>query len=405
MNHRSIRPHRAAARGSASVSSWPQSPGSVSLLSPAPDGPLDAPERARREAAFRDALADRLPGLDRSRVRADVPLAPFTTFKVGGPAEVFFEAHSADELAGAVGAAREVGVPFFLLGLGANILVGDGGFPGVVIRNRADHLDLDAETGRVWAESGAIVWPGLIEATLAAGLSGVEHYAGIPSTVGGALWQNLHFLSPPPERERTMFIEEVVESAVLLGTDGTRRTVDHAWFDFGYDYSTLHVTDDLVLGATFRLKPADPARLQEIVDANLAWRGARHPPLDTEPSAGSIFKKIDGVGAGRLADWCGLKGTRIGGAMVTQKHANILINVGHMEGQPATARDVRHLIAYVQETVEREQGYRLSTEIGMIGDFGDLGDLPEAGWENADGFDDGVPPGGHPEAHRDAERR
>ena len=221
MNHRSIRPHRAAARGSASVSSWPQSPGSVSLLSPAPDGPLDAPERARREAAFRDALADRLPGLDRSRVRADVPLAPFTTFKVGGPAEVFFEAHSADELAEAVGAAREVGVPFFLLGLGANILVGDGGFPGVVIRNRADRLDLDAETGRVWAESGAIVWPGLIEATLAAGLSGVEHYAGIPSTVGGALWQNLHFLSPPPERERTMFIEEVVESAVLLGTDGT----------------------------------------------------------------------------------------------------------------------------------------------------------------------------------------
>ncbi len=388
------------AAGPASVSSGVSPLVPVSFVSPAPDGPLTADERARREAAFADALVTRLPGLDVGRVRHGVALAPYTTFKIGGPADVFFEAHSADELAAAVGAARETDVPFFLLGLGANILIGDGGFRGVVVRNRAAHISVDAETGRVEAESGAVVWPDLIEATLAAGLSGLEHYAGIPSTVGGALWQNLHFLSPPPERERTMFVEEVVESADLLGADGERRTVGHAWFDFGYDYSTLHVTDDLVLSATFRLAPADPARLREIVEANLEWRGARHPPLDTQPSAGSIFKKIDGVGAGRLADWCGLKGTRIGGAMVTERHANILINTGG-----ATARDVRHLIAYVQETVEREQGYRLSTEVGMVGDFGRLGDLPEAGWENADGFADGVPPGGHPEAHRDAERR
>ncbi len=369
----------------------------MALVSPAPDAPLSSAQRQRREDAFRDALSPHL-GDAAGRIRSDVALAPFTTFKIGGPADVFFEAHSADELAAAVTAAREVEVPFFLLGLGANILVGDLGFRGVVIRNKADHIRIDGE--RVHAESGAIVWPDLIRATLAAELSGVEHYAGIPSTVGGALWQNLHFLSPPPERERTMFIEEVVESAELLGADGQRRTVDHAWFDFGYDYSTLHVTDDLVLSATFHLQPAGRARLQEIVDANLEWRGARHPPLDIQPSAGSVFKKIDGVGAGRLADWCGLKGTRIGGALVTERHANILINTGG-----ATARDVRHLIGYVQETVEREQGYRLSTEIGMIGDFGDLGVLPAPGWEDADGFAQGVPPGGHPEAHRDAERR
>lgn len=371
----------------------------LAFVSPAPDAPLTASERARREDAFRDALTARL-DLDGDRVETDVALAPFTTFRIGGPADVFFEAHSADELAAAVGAAREAEVPFFLLGMGANILVGDGGFRGVVIRNRAAHVEIDRETGRVWAESGAVVWPRLIEETVEAGLSGIEHYAGIPSTVGGALWQNLHFLSPPPERERTMFIEEVVESAELLRADGTRVTVGRDWFDFGYDYSTLHVTDDIALSATFRLEPADPARLREIVEANLEWRGARHPPLDTQPSAGSIFKKIEGIGAGRLADWCGLKGTRIGGAMVTERHANILINAGG-----ATARDVRHLIGYVQETVEREQGYRLSTEVGMVGDFGDLGQLPAPGWEDADGFTDGVPPGGHPEAHRDAERR
>ena len=351
-------------------------------------------------SALHRRLAAALPGLDPARLRLCEPLARYTTFQIGGPADVFFEAHSADELAAAVTAAREAGVPFTLLGLGANVLVGDLGVRGLVIRNRADHVQIDAETGLVVAESGATLWPTVIEACLDAGLSGLEHYAGIPSSVGGALWQNLHFLSPPPERERTMFIAEVVESAELLATDGTRRTVDREWFDFGYDYSTLHVTDDIALSGTFRLEPAARDRLREIVEANLEWRGARHPPLDTQPSAGSIFKKIDGVGAGRLADWCGLKGARIGGALVTERHANILINAGG-----ATARDVRHLIGYVQETVEREQGYRLSTEIGFIGDFGDLGPLPAPGWEDADGFTGGVPPGGHPEAHQDAERR
>ncbi|MEM1116216.1 MAG: UDP-N-acetylmuramate dehydrogenase [Bacteroidota bacterium] len=372
----------------------------MALVSTAPDAPLSAAERAHREDAFREALADRLGAAAAARIEAGVALAPFTTFRIGGPADLLFEATSADELAEAVTAAREADIPFFVLGMGANILVGDGGYRGVVVRNRATHVEIDAEAGSVTAESGAIVWPHLIEAAVAAGLSGLEHYAGIPSTVGGALWQNLHFLSPPPARERTMFIEEVTESAELLTASGARVTVGRDWFDFGYDYSTLHVTNDLVLRATFRLEAADGARLREIIEANLAWRGARHPPLDTQPSAGSVFKKIDGVGAGRLADWCGLKGARIGGAMVTERHANILINTG-----TATARDVRHLIAYIQETVEREQGYRLSTEIGMIGDFGDLGRLPEVGWEDADGFTGGVPPEGHPEAHRDAERR
>ncbi len=355
---------------------------------------LSPSELTTRLKALREALASEV-----ETVRVDEPLAPYTTFKIGGTADLFVEAHTADELATAVVAAREHEVPLFVLGLGANILVGDLGFRGVVIRNRAAHVEIDHASGRVRAESGTVVWEPLIEASVAKALSGLEHYAGIPSSVGGALWQNLHFLSP--DRSRTMFVEEVVESAELLMEDGSRETVDHAWFDFGYDYSTLHIRPDvIVLAATFQLAPEAPEVLAQTIESNLEWRGARHPPLATEPSAGSVFKKIDGVGAGRLADWCGLKGTRIGGAMVTHKHANILINTGG-----ATARDVRHLIGYVQETVEREQGYRLSTEIGMIGDFGDLGDLPAHGWENQDGFTDGVPPGGHPEAHADAERR
>ncbi len=298
------------------------------------------------------------------RVRTGEILAPYTTFKIGGPADLFYEPATADELAAALLAAREHGVPFFLLGLGANILVGDRGFRGLVIRNLARHLEFSPEEGAVRAESGAIVWPDLIEAAIAHGLSGLEHYVGIPSTVGGALWQNLHFLSPAPARERTMFIAEVTKGAEILTAGGERRTVGVGYFEFGYDTSVLHHRPDVVLAATFQLVPEDPERMRRIVEENLQWRRERHPPLDTEPSAGSIFKKIEGIGAGRLIDQCGLKGTRIGGAMITQRHANIFINTGG-----ATAADVRALIARCQEVVEKETGYRLEVEISLVGEF------------------------------------
>ena len=302
--------------------------------------------------------------LGADRVREGVVLAPFTTFKIGGPADLFYEARSADELVRAILAARDAGVPWFLLGMGANILIGDRGFRGLVIRNAAKKVRVLPAQRQIRAESGAVVWPDLIETAIAHGLSGLEHYPGIPSTVGGALWQNLHFLAPAPARERTMFIEEVLQSAEILGEEGGRRTVGVDYFQFGYDWSVLHERPDIVLAATFRLASADPERMRRIVDENLQWRRERHPPLDTEPSAGSIFKKIQGIGAGRLIDECGLKGTVLGGAMVTSRHANILINRGG-----ATAADVRALIAHVQETVERETGYRLEPEISFIGEF------------------------------------
>ena len=302
--------------------------------------------------------------LGEGRVRRGVPLAPFTTFKIGGPADLLFEPRDADQLARALLVAREHGIRHFLLGVGANILVGDRGFRGLVVRNTARAMKVDREAGRAWAESGAIVYPDLIELTVGAALSGLEHYVGIPSTVGGALWQNLHFLSPPPERERTMFIEEVLEEAEILSEEGERKTVGVDYFEFGYDRSILHHRDDAVLSATFRLVPGDAERLREIIRANLARRAERHPPLDTEPSAGSIFQKIEGVGAGRLIDEAGLKGTRIGGAMVTRRHANIVINAGG-----ATAADVRALIAHVQEVVGRRTGHRLVPEIAFVGEF------------------------------------
>lgn len=307
------------------------------------------------------ALADRL---GRDRLLQDVTLAPYTTLRIGGPADLFFEAHSADQLAAAVTAARACGVPYHLLGLGANILVGDRGVRGLVIRNAAAAMRVDPVRRLLFAESGAVMFPDVIEQAVAHGLSGLEHYVGIPSTVGGALWQNLHFLSPPPARERTVFIAEVLAGAEILDEDGARRHVDVDYFRFGYDDSILHHCADVALSATFRLSAADPARLRSIMDANLAWRAECHPPLDTEPSAGSIFQKIDGIGAGRLIDRCGLKGYRVGGAEITRRHANIIIN---RDG--ATAADVRTLIGHVQTVVARETGYRLTPEIGFLGEF------------------------------------
>ena len=307
-----------------------------------------------------DELAQRL---EADRLEFDVPLAPYTTFKIGGPADILYRPRTPDELANAVQTARDLGVPFFLLGLGANILVGDRGFRGLVIKNEVETIDWLDET-RVRVGSGVKIYHDLIQATVSRGLGGLHHYVGIPSTVGGAVWQNLHFLSPAPERERTMFIEEVVEGATILSEEGEVRAVDHAYFRFGYDYSILHDRKDVVLDVTFRLEPMPREVMRDVIRENLMWRDDRHPDLWLYPSAGSIFQKIEGVGAGRLIDQCGLKGHVLGNAQIFHKHANIIVNLGG-----ATSADVRALIDLAQTTVQRELGYELKTEIGMIGEF------------------------------------
>ena len=300
--------------------------------------------------------------LDRSRLRLSVPLAPYTTFRIGGPADVLLEAQTADELATAIAAARLAGVPWFVLGLGANVLIGDRGIRGLVIRNAAAAHTISPE-GKLWSESGAVMQD-LVLDTARAGWSGLEHYIGIPSTVGGALWQNLHFLSPAPERERTMFIAEVFESCEILAVEGDRRVVDAGYIKFAYDDTVFHHRRDVVLSATFQLTKGDPARLHQILQENLSWRGSRHPWLQVHPSAGSIFKKIEGVGAGRLIDQCGLKGFRVGDAQISHIHDNILVNLGH-----ATASDVRALVAHAQTAVKKQFGYELQPEVGFIGEF------------------------------------
>ncbi len=302
--------------------------------------------------------------LGRDRLERDVMLGPLTTFRIGGPADLFYRARTTAELEQALRIAREAEVPHFLLGMGANILVGDGGFRGLVIRNEAQGIEF-LDDRRVRAESGVLVYHDLIQATVDRGLGGLHHFVGIPSTVGGAIWQNLHFLSPPPERERTVFIEEVVESATLLTAEGEIRTVDVDYLDFGYDYSILHDRPDVVLDVTFKLQPAVPEELRETVRENLQWRDDRHPDLWLFPSAGSIFQKLEGIGAGRLIDECGLKGYvhPSGRARIFPRHANIIVNLGG-----ARASEIHELIELCQETVQRELGHSLKPEIGFVGE-------------------------------------
>lgn len=296
-------------------------------------------------------------------IQSRVPLAPLTTFRIGGPADLFFRARTPEELARVMLAAQEVGVPHFLLGRGANILVSDAGFRGLVIRSEAGGIDF-LEGSRVRAGAGVDVFPQLILATVERSLGGLHHFVGIPSTVGGAMWQNLHFLSPAPDRARTVFLEEVVESAEILSEDGRIIEVDRGYFEFGYDQSILHRTRDTVLRVTFRLEPMPEEALREVIRENLRWRDDRHPDLWLYPSAGSIFRKVEGIGAGRLIDECGLKGTVRGRAQIFHKHANIIVNLGG-----ASAAEVMALIELARETVYRETGHELIPEIALVGEF------------------------------------
>lgn len=297
--------------------------------------------------------------LNLTNLKKDIALAPYTTYKIGGKADYFFTACDKDGLVKAINESKRNKIPFFVLGTGANILVGDRGFRGLVIHNKAQ--DLKFENNLLIAVSGALI-SDLINVSLGKGLSGLEHFAGIPSTVGGAIRQNLHFLSP--DRKSTIYIESIVKEVLLL-ENGKKKRVGKDYFKFGYDDNILHHDKDiLVLEVIFELKKSDKESIQTQITANLDWRKEKQPQLSEFPSCGSVFKKIEGVGAGRLIEKSGLKGKQIGGAMISPKHANYIMNMGN-----ATARNVRELIKLVQEKVLAETGYNLEPEIGFVGEF------------------------------------
>jgi UDP-N-acetylmuramate dehydrogenase len=209
-------------------------------------------------------------------------------------------------------------------------------------------------------ESGATIAE-LIDVCTEQELSGLEHFAGIPSSIGGAMRQNLHFLSP--DRKNTLFISNLVIDVQILNSENNIRNVEKEYFEFGYDDSILHHTSDVVLSVRFLFKKSTRKKIEKQIKENLAWRNAKQPQLADYPSCGSVFKKIEGVGAGRLIERAGLKGKRIGGAEVSSKHANYIVNIGN-----ATAKDVKGLIHLIQREVKLKTGYFLEPEISFVGE-------------------------------------
>jgi UDP-N-acetylmuramate dehydrogenase len=297
------------------------------------------------------------------RVRRDVPLSAFTTFRVGGPADWFFEPRSSDEAVMALELAREAAVPVTMLGGGSNVLIADAGIRGLVLHpkggdiQRIDHAHVRADA--------AITINGLVRWTIVHGAAGVEAWAGTPGTVGGAIFGNAHFGG--------RLIGELVDSVRLATRDGVRRTVLASEMAFGYDRSRLQDTGEILLSADFRVTDGEPARLRAVARESLAFR-KRTQPLDT-PSAGCVFQNPergrdvvpDGIpwSAGALVDRAGLKGARAGGASVSATHGNFIVNDGS-----AQARDIRLLIDRCRTTVKERFGVELREEIVYLGDFG-----------------------------------
>jgi UDP-N-acetylmuramate dehydrogenase len=311
-----------------------------------------------RVANLRQQLAA---AFDASRVRVDVPLGPFTTFKVGGPADLFFEPRSGDEIVHALSLAREHGVPVTMLGGGSNVLIGDDGVRGLVLRPRGGTVALQGP--RQVRADAAVTINELVRWTIGRGLAGLEAWAGTPGTVGGGVYGNAHWGG--------RLLSELIESVRLWQADGVVADVPADAMAFGYDRSRLQQTGETLLSALFTVREGDPAALRAIARRSLAYRKGTQP-LHV-PSAGCIFQNPlageplpEGVprSAGALVDRAGFKGARVGGAVVSPTHANFIVNEGG-----ATPADIRALIERCRTAVRERYGVELRDEIVYLGEF------------------------------------
>jgi UDP-N-acetylmuramate dehydrogenase len=300
--------------------------------------------------------------LGAGRVQPSVPLAPFTTFRVGGPAEWLVETRSSDELLVALRRAHEARVPVTILGGGSNVLVSDAGVRGLVIRLRGGDVR-DVDELHVRADA-AVTINGLVRWTINRGRAGLEAWAGTPGTVGGAIFGNAHFGG--------RLIGELVSEVRIAARAGSTKDVPASAMGFGYDRSRLQESGEILLSAVFIVSSGDPAALRATARASLAFR-KRTQPLDT-PSAGCIFQNPqkdrdrvpEGIpwSAGALVDRAGLKGAAVGGARVSPTHGNFVVNEG-----TATAADIRRLIETCKAAVHDRFGVDLREEIVYLGEF------------------------------------
>jgi len=298
--------------------------------------------------------------LDGHCILRNAPLAPYTTFRVGGPADWLVLASSSDDVRKTHAAARRAGLPLTVIGGGSNVLVSDAGVRGVVVRVHAGHAHRVGD-GIVRADAGLTI-NGLVRWTIGRGAAGLEAWAGTPGTVGGAVYGNAHFMG--------RLIGELIDRVELLDTHGDVVRVHSSEMEFGYDASRLRRTREVVLSADFRVTAGEPAALRAVARQSLAYR-KRTQPLESA-SAGCIFQNPnpavdrvpDGIpfSAGALVDRAGLKGAREGGAVVSPAHGNFIVNDG-----TASAEDIRRLIERCRVAVRERFAVELRDEIVYLG--------------------------------------
>jgi UDP-N-acetylmuramate dehydrogenase len=287
------------------------------------------------------------------RVRSRLSLATLTTFRVGGPAALYLEAEDDVDLEAASLAVRESGVPFLVLGKGSNVLVSDAGFPGLVLRLGRRYRWAAREGTRLTA-GGAMPLPALAGVALRHGLSGLEFGVAIPATLGGAVRMNAG------AHGAEMGDVLVRIEAFSLG-EGRRSSIEATEVTFDYRSTSLPA-DGVVVGAEVRLTTNDEAAIRTKMDEAREAR-RRTQPL-AEPNCGSVFKNPPGDHAARLIDEAGLKGTRVGGAHVSSKHANFIV-----ADEGSSAADVLGLIRLVRQRVLDAAGIELEPEVRLVGSF------------------------------------
>ena len=278
-------------------------------------------------------------------------MAKHTTFRVGGPVDFLVKARDAQDVKAAMQAAAEAGVPFWVIGCGSNVLVSDAGLLGGAVEIGTAMSSVEVDGCFVRAQAGATNEQ-VAEAALAAGLSGYEFASGIPGSIGGAAIMNAGAYDGE--------FRDVACSVLCLTPEGELREVPAAEANWGYRHSMMMDAGFIVLEATIRLEPADPGEIRAKMD-DLAERRSSKQPLEL-PSAGSTFKRPTGYFAGKLIQDAGMRGHRVGGAMVSEKHCGFVVNAGG-----ATAGDVLQVIRDVQDAVRETAGVELETEVRMWG--------------------------------------
>lgn len=280
-------------------------------------------------------------------------MARYTTFRVGGEADALVNIASAQEVSIALRAARIAGKPVTVIGNGSNLLVRDGGIRGLVLRMAGSFSNLSREGDCIHAQAGATLHAAA-QFAQSEGLSGMAEIAGIPGTVGGGVIMNAGAYGG----ELSQIVTKV--DAVAL-SDGKPLSFEGDALDFSYRHSAMMDAGVVVTDVYMRLMPGDPAAIQERMDA-LARARREKQPLEY-PSAGSTFKRPEGMYAAKLIDDCGLRGLRVGDAQVSEKHTGFIVNLGQ-----ATAADILELMAEVRRRVHEATGVVLEPEVRILGE-------------------------------------